>query len=83
MSALRSPWDTLCPVMGSVEVNDFPLGLGMNRGHTGMCLCVFVVCQRGGGANFKKREVDSKKERKNKHDWKSAITVLEIMKWER
>lgn len=26
--------------MGSVEVNDFPLSLGMNRGHTGMCLSV-------------------------------------------
>lgn len=42
MSTLQFPWDILCPVMGSVEVNDFPLGLGMNRGHIGMCLPVSV-----------------------------------------
>ncbi len=42
MSTLQSLWDILRPVMGSVEVNDFPLGLGMNRGHTGMCLPVSV-----------------------------------------
>lgn len=58
---MRSPqtqWDILCPVITSVEVSDFPLGRGMNKGRTGVCLSmrvsvflwVFLVCQRGGGA---------------------------------
>lgn len=57
---LQSLWDIICPLMGSGEVNDFSHGLGMNRGHTGMCLflsmrvhvflCVFPVCQCGRGA---------------------------------
>lgn len=42
---MRSPqtqWDILCPVITSVEVSDFPLGRGMNKGRTGVCLSMRV-----------------------------------------
>lgn len=84
--------------MGLVEVNDFARGLGKNRAYRNVsvsvyaCSCVPLgiscVSVWGGGCYKFVKEVRAKKEKvslseENKRDWKSAIIVLEITKWER
>ena len=98
MSSLQSPRVVLCPVMGSVEVNDFPFSLGMNRGHTGMCARLPLGISRVSsvevgppltsekGKSERARRKEGKEvspSEENERDWKSAITALEITKWER